>query len=300
MNAFAILAHRNPERLYQLIESLSGENIFLHLDKASNREEMIHFNRMNKYPNLFIIPPDKSIKVSWGGFSVVRAQLELLRTISNHEKPFTKIIFLSGEDYPLRPIREFIEYVSEHENLLSLHEITPDLAKGPNYVENRRIRRVSKIHVLDLRICKAYKGSNQLLNKLFRLPSSLVSKLGIANPHFDPTRKYFVGSQWIAISINFAKFLLENEFNIAKEFKYSFAPDELAFQTFYGRMLKPELKNEPNFDSVIHASYHIVPPSFTIGGSEWHLDQLNLILGSEKFFIRKPSLEVIRELRKVL
>lgn len=298
MYVFAILAHNKPQNLELLLETLRGECVFLHIDKSVNRRKFCNILNVDRFPNLTVLSEEESIKVSWGGYSVVQAEFQLIQSIISKGKPFDKIVFLSGEDFPIKPILEFKKYLATRENFISLQEIKPDLNRGPAYIENQRIARISYIHNMDLRLFKRYKGRNFLNTKICQAPFKILARLKIRNPIFDPTKKYFVGSQWIAISNELAKLLLMNESILRQEFRFTFAPDELTIQTFYGRNLEKELINSDEFDAVIDASFHLVPPGFTVGGQEWQTSHLQKIIESNKFFVRKPCFDLLLELKK--
>ena len=298
VNIFAILAHHKPQSLLLLLEVLKEETVYLHIDKSVQRREFFEVIDLNKFPNLIILTKRQSIKVSWGGYSIVQAEIQLIKHIVSDFPSFEKIVFLSGEDYPIRPIFEFSEYLTSRKNVVALQLIRPDESKGPEFIENIRIARVSRVHNFDLRLFKSYKKKNFLINKIFQSPHKILNKLKIPNRKYDSSKRYFVGSQWIAISKSFAELLLLNEESIKNEFRFSFAPDELAFQTIFGRLLERELDEIDGYDAVIDASYHVVPPSFTVGGLEWQLADLPKIVESKKFFVRKPGQDLLNELRK--
>jgi len=298
VNTYAILAHHKPQSLLLLLETLKDKKVFLHIDKGADRKQFLLSIDQNHFPYLNILPKNRSVKVNWGGYSVVKAEFELIKYIVDKEPSFKKIVFLSGEDYPIRPIMEFEEYLSSRENIVALQQIKPDMSKGPDFIENLRFSRIGKIHNLDLIILKGYKKRNFLSTKIFHSPHKILKRLNIPNRKIQPTSRYFVGSQWIAISSAFAKVLLTKEVSIQKEFRYSFAPDELAFQTIFGRIKDQTSENPPGYDAVIDASFHVVPPSFTVGGSEWKLSDLDAILDSKKFFVRKPSQDLLNQLRR--
>lgn len=255
---------------------------------------------MDLYPNLFILPECESIKVCWGGYSIVEAELKLIKRISSEIPIFHKIIFLSGEDFPIKPIADFEVFLSTKENFISLQRIRPDSSLGPEFIENLRFSRVSLIHNFDLTFFKSYKKETFFSNKLCRAPHKILHRLKIPNCRIKDSNDYYVGSQWIAISKTFAHLLVQNERQLKKEFGYSFAPDELAFQTLYGRIMKSIPNNGEAFDAVIDAEYHVVPPGFTVGGNEWSLEHLNIMRNSTKFFVRKPNQELINELQKLV
>jgi hypothetical protein len=86
--------------------------------------------------------------------------------------------------------------------------------------------------------------------------------------------------------------LVQNENYLRHKFKYSFAPDELAIQSFVVNQLGPDsdsLRGE-DFDTYanISAPFHYLKP----GSTPATLEDLPAILKSDKFFVRKPTIEL--------
>lgn len=106
---FMILAHSRPQQFLELtriIKNSGGETVAF-IDKKANLQEFetadAHFvsHRFN---------------VNWGGYSLTRAMQVLLREALQTYPDTHHYIFLSGQDYPARPLTEYIEYLSREEN----------------------------------------------------------------------------------------------------------------------------------------------------------------------------------------
>jgi len=119
--AFLILTHNQIELVYRQIDALShpDHHFFIHLDKkykldiedeyASNRQ--VHFTA-------------NRIRVHWGGFSIVRATLNLIREAQASGIQFDYFILMSDHCFPIKPsgdIRSFLE----RNNGFSFIEIGP-------------------------------------------------------------------------------------------------------------------------------------------------------------------------------
>ncbi|MCM1220055.1 MAG: beta-1,6-N-acetylglucosaminyltransferase [Lachnospiraceae bacterium] len=107
-HAFLILAHQNPEQLERLVSRLdsSVSNIYIHIDKKSHEMRSSDIvKRLSEKSNVILVP---SIKTYWGGFSLVQAELILLREAYKDE---TNGYFhlLSGADYPTKPIETIVK-----------------------------------------------------------------------------------------------------------------------------------------------------------------------------------------------
>lgn len=103
--AFLIMAHDRPAHLRRLLAALDHPraHVFLHIDAKSAMP-----------------PPDLSghsqvrlcadrFPIHWGGFSMVRATLALLRQAAGAAS-WSHCALLSGSDFPIRPIEEVLAY----------------------------------------------------------------------------------------------------------------------------------------------------------------------------------------------
>jgi hypothetical protein len=137
--------------------------------------------------------------------------------------------------------------------------------------------------------------------KIGSIPSGVLRRLHLPNFKFNPVKDYFIGSQWIGLSKKKCEMLLIERSLLRTELRLSFCPDEIAIKTFLGRKFSNKscvaIKNKNEFDSVIDADFHLIHPSLA---HNWQIDELNLILKSSKFFIRKPSLELLDYIRNHL
>jgi hypothetical protein len=87
-----------------------------------------------------------------------------------------------------------------------------------------------------------------------------------------------------------------NEDYLKRKFRFSFAPDELAIQSFVVNKLGPDSDSllGEDFDTyaTVSGPFHYLKP----GSTPAALDDLPAILKSNKFFVRKPT----NELREIL
>lgn len=100
--AFLILAHHQPAHLADLVEYLSAEwtSIFIHIDNKVNISEFEKQVREQKDIN-FLQGKDR-VKVHWGGFSLLRATLNLIEAAQNSGEKFNRYCLLSGSDFPIK------------------------------------------------------------------------------------------------------------------------------------------------------------------------------------------------------
>lgn len=116
--AYLILAHNDPKHLSRLIKALDFKcDFYVHIDKKMDSES---FHDAICLPNIYFI--NDRYSVSWGGISMVNAQLALI-TAANENGRYSHLLFLSGADYPIQskwtihrtitadPNRQFVKYM---------------------------------------------------------------------------------------------------------------------------------------------------------------------------------------------
>ena len=105
-----IQIHKNFDFVLKLINRLRHKDvdIWLNFDKKNTYNP-------DQFPNCFFIKDRVDIK--WGditlGDSFMRAIKEII--LSNYK--YDRIIYISGQDYLLKPINEIVDFYSKKENL---------------------------------------------------------------------------------------------------------------------------------------------------------------------------------------
>lgn len=298
LNVYCILVHENPEHLLDLLEKVGDKRFVIHIDRDTNRRDFL--SALGKLPpGVSIIDRHKSFRMNWGGMNVVKAEFALFAHAAKFMNDGDYAILLSGQDYPARPIKEFEDFlhlqqgkeVLIYNQLAKLHE----LSRRPSRPGMWRVR---YLQLRDLRFFGLLRKNSKT-----RAFVELIGKLALPNPFFNRNEEYFIGSQWIAVTPKFIEFLRKNSNRILKEFRFTFAPDEMAIHTFYEReyskTLDDWLRLAPNTEDYgprAAGPYHFLKNDSV---SATLLD-LNSITQSEKFFIRKPTDELRHELRKRL
>ena len=110
--AYFILVHRFPEQFKRLFKALyHPENHYLiHLDKKTSIEiydDIRDF--LTDFPNTYIL---ESENVIWGGYSMVKAELNGMNYLLKLSVQWDFFINLSGQDYPLKSQKIIRAYLS--------------------------------------------------------------------------------------------------------------------------------------------------------------------------------------------
>lgn len=218
--AYLILAHDNPKHLYRLVQSLRHENavIFIHIDRKSNIED---FAASKIFPEVVFI--SERVKVYWGGFSMIKATLNLLSAAFSHHR-FDCFQLLSNSDYPVKS-NAFIMAALTRSNAQHIECMKMPLSHKPlSRLENFTLEGGRNKHGLKAKLIRAI---NRCLAAFARQHKRNYKK------HLGDLQLYG-GSQWWILTHACVKYILDflqKHPSYLKAFHYSFCPDEIFFQT---------------------------------------------------------------------
>jgi hypothetical protein len=263
--AYLILAHHEPEMLYKLITALNKpkEQIFVLLDKKA---DIVQFQNILEDKCIFI---EERIHVSWGSFSQVRAELNLLNAAFEADN-FDYHCFLSGCDLPIKPIHDFENYLAKNQGKEFIECF--DASQCPPYYQKR------------------YKGFYFFEN---RTKWILKLNYGITKiqRYFYKRKPYknqpiYFGSSWWIFSKNFVEYVqnfLKQNPDYIRYFRYTLSSDEMFFQTIIAH--SPFLEHATNDNlRLIHFEENMPNPKILT------FEDKDTILQSKAFFARKFDL----------
>lgn len=208
-HAYLILSHTNPGQLKKLLYTLDDprNDIFVHIDRNASFSPKDMEGACSRAALEFISP---RIRVSWGGVSIVRAEMALLEAAVKTEHSYYHL--LSGMDLPIKNqdiIHRFFEENDGYE-FISLW----DNAHAVNRVHHRY---------------PFPEGSGFFLtNALNNLAYAIQKSLGIRrNMDID----FKQGSQWFSITHAFAWYITERKEWVKKVFEGTRICDEFLIST---------------------------------------------------------------------
>ncbi len=121
--AFLLLAHKDPDQLERLAYKLGSDSvdIYIHLDKKIDDE---NFRYLARLPHVFFV--ENRIQVNWGSYRITEATLNSMAEALESGKNYDFFGVISGQDYPLQPIENFLSYLEKNRtsNFLSYAEAT--------------------------------------------------------------------------------------------------------------------------------------------------------------------------------
>ena len=303
---YIITVHKNPRQLKRLIDRLNDDNslFFIHVDLKT---DIRTFEHLQQKSNVIFI--DKRIDCVWGDFSQVRATLNLIDKVLQYNK-HGYIIFISGQDYPIKSNSEINNYLKQNSNYDFIdYELDP-IDKNSNTYETR-----IKKYKINL---SSSRGDHILLHSIFSLTKSDLKTILkvlikrrinplIFRPIFTLKRKsmfkyHYKGTNWWCLKTSTVekayKYYLSNQKYLNNYYKYTLCADEQFFQTI--------LKELSTIDTTINIlpNLHFIdwsrkneprPATFKITDSELLFNQ-----PKNKLFARKFDSDVDEEILNLL
>ncbi|WP_165003215.1 MULTISPECIES: beta-1,6-N-acetylglucosaminyltransferase [unclassified Enterococcus] len=291
---YLILAYNDIENLKRLIDRLNKNAVFfIHIDKKTNIEPFIQEFKL--YKNVNFLRGNDRVKIYWGGFSIVQAEINLvLKALQNGK--YLKYVLLSGADYPIKDNEYIYNYFKKNQSIEFIRGINLDnLDHKEFYAKHIDVYQKHDYPMINKNNTIVFKTFRAMVNRFLRLVK-LPPK--IRHHKFD----LYHGSQWWALS----KECLEELMTMYKDneedylnFKIGmFASDEKFFHTlFFNSSYKNEnvvhgpdeplkLRNveETPLQTSRLANIHIIDPSM----NKWFDERdFNQIKKSDKLFVRK-------------
>ena len=100
--AILMMAHHQPSHLAKLIQALNCDwvHFFIHIDKKVDISEFVRL--VPRSSNITFLDTNQRVKVYWGGYSQVKATLNLLKVARHCGEYFERFCLLSGSDFPIK------------------------------------------------------------------------------------------------------------------------------------------------------------------------------------------------------
>lgn len=228
--AYLILAHTDPQQLKNLVQSLYVENrtaFFIHIDAKSN--QLIFEHILADLPKVEYHFIKERVKIYWGGYSICKAEENLMKAVLKSERWFSHFVLLSGLDYPVWSNSKIFFQLTQFPKREWMSVYNLSLIRKPKKVPMR----ITSYHFRDIPlnnpILRHYiVGGLMLLMNLLPIKKRRLLKIGgVYCPIYG-------GSQWWILTrecVEHVICMLKTDKSIKRYFRYSFAPDELMLQT---------------------------------------------------------------------
>ena len=273
------MAHKNYSFLYHLIEYFKRDcYVFVHIDKKSDitKDKIAILEAMPQVSGIY-----KKYSVHWGGFSILKAQLYLIKQSANNcDAEFFHII--SGQDYPIKPLDSFLNFFEKNYgfSFMSFVHLPHPQWQNNTYERFQYYFPYDYIDKNDKKFRKIIEGQLKLKIKR-RIPQS-----------FD---HLYGGSQWMSLHRKAVEALLKYEKKSSKFYnrlRFTFAPEETYFTSVLVNIMPQGMviNNNHRFIRWEHENGNI-PANLGI-------EHFYLLVESDAFFARKMESPYCEELIK--
>ena len=210
--ALLIHVHTNPAQVARLASRLQHKDVDIYIN-VDGKVDISDFESQVK--DAYFLK--NRVEVVWGRFSQLQQILNSFQEIAQTNRFYSHILFISGLDYPIKPISQIVDILSncKQTNFIDYHELKDD------DWSNLMKKRYQYWHFLpkyDIR-------SNEFVKKV-------LIKLGFKREY--PFLREYYGSCWFCLTMKSVKYLLdytESHSDVVEFFRYSGCSDELYIQS---------------------------------------------------------------------
>jgi len=279
-----IVAHHQFDFLARLLALLDDErnDIFVHVDASASEFDREAREALEASVTKGSLTFTERIAVHWGGYSVVAAEMILLRAAAAHEHAYYHL--LSGSDLPLGSQDEIHDFFDRHDG----EEFVHFFLENDVDVEGR----VKYFHPFQE---VGGKDPGHLTGKAGYAFLRLQQLLGVDRQARRPGSVRH-GSAWFSITGEFARYVLARAGAIRREYRMTLCPDEQFVQSLiWNSPFRDRLHKDPA-DGGHSANARLIDwrrgslySPYTFRDSDF--DELT---GSDALFARKFDLDVDR------
>ncbi len=259
--AHLILTYTDPKLTERMMRNMEHKDFdfYIHVDKKFDIKPHLFLGNL---PNVFFIKNRTNVK--WAGYDTVKATFECIKEICNTGIKYNFINFLSGEDYPIKPVNELAKFFKENlgNEFLSYLDIKNDWGDGLIRMEKYCFSNFS------------FKGKTRLENIInYIMPKRKIPY----NMHPYGKSMFWMLSPEVAM---FVVNKVEGDQKLINFFSLCWGSDEFVFQTI--------LLNSIHKDKIVNNNYRYI--DWSLGGANPKiLDESDFesIQNSDALFIRK-------------
>lgn len=217
-HAYLIMAFNEFELLGAQLRLLDHvrNTLFIHIDKKA-KVDISHFKNIVKYSDIYFVD---RMDVSWGGFTQVQCELNLIKSALSVGE-FRYLHILSGTDLPIKTNEYILDFFDKNDGkeFISFDEITE---QSKEFYD-----RFKFYYIFQDKFGKRYKFITRLQILLIRF-EKLVKINRIKNNELD----FRKGMNWVSITSELAEHIVDKEKEIQKIFSKGWCVDEVFLQTF--------------------------------------------------------------------
>lgn len=233
---YLVIAFNNPNHFQRLSKTLSASPnaiVFVHIDDKS---DLSQFQYEASRTNVVFIK--QRVAVNWGGFSMVRATLNLLNAAFESGYNFSHFCLLSGSCYPVKSMVQIEQYLQQHhgQNFIHIAQMSKHEPMKNNIDELSRISSYYFDTFFNKNI--AYIAHNPCKFAL-AVMKKIINRLYIQRdykPIFAGLTPY-AGSSWWILSDDAVRYIMQfatSRPKFVQFFQNTRHPDENFFHTIIG------------------------------------------------------------------
>lgn len=233
-HAYLILAHKNDLTFKTLIKMLDhpDNDIYIHMDLKNSTYKTQTTQKIAPRSHIYHVTRTKT---TWGSYSLVNAELSLLKAATkNHH--YTYYHLLSGGDLPIKTQTKIHNFFNQNYGKEFIK------FQSPIFQYQNRIR---YYYPFQEKTGKAHNIFIKLLNK------STLEIQKTLHINRNQNQKFQKGTNWFSITDNLARYIIDHEAWIQKTFKHTFCCDEIFLQTlvdnsdFKNNLYRKKYDNNP-------------------------------------------------------
>lgn len=262
--AILIQSHKPLDYWFRLANDNPNVLFIIHLDKKVDKSVIIKDFHLTE--NIIFLPDELRVDVKWGGFSQVKATLNLFK-FALSQTTVEYFHFVSGEDIILSPNSNIEKHLVWNDDSIFMDCIH------------------SQTHQYRVRFYAPHvekSWQRKIIGKCFTFVLKILDRIIPSN------KKYYFGSQWFSIRRNELKIIIDPiTVNDIMFFEHKLCPDEHFFQYL---LVKNNLLSKVS--TVGNNRYIVFDKNYNNGNNPKYLsvDELKKI-GQDYWFARKVDLE---------
>lgn len=279
--AIIILAHRDYLQIKNLINYFEGTcDIFIHIDKGGQltKKEIMMLSQL---PGVHAVK--SKYKVHWGGFSILKTEIYMMDIVLKKSTP-SYIHLLSGQDYPIRPLHDFLSFFAN----TTMDGFCSCVPMTDNETEISAYDKLQYYVLTDYINGKTIKG-NEAIWKFV----GWQRKKGIKRRIPDCFNSIYQGSAWFSFRKNVVEYIIsytKTHPSFYRRMRFTYVPEETYITTI--ALNSPYRLTRHNNCRIISWKYPGLDPS----PIDMKLSEFPLLFTSRKaFFARKISLPQSQE-----
>jgi hypothetical protein len=263
--AHLILVHKNPIQIERMLKRMYHPNFdfFIHVDKKVDIKPYFHLGNLT---NVFFVK--NRVDIKWGGYSIIKAAFNGINESCRNNQKYNFINFLSGQDYPIKPIEEIASFFQDNigKEFIQYKDIISDWKEAQ--------RRYKRYHLTEFK----FKGSTRLeriINYFFqerKMPYKL-------HPYGESM--FWMLSPEVAL---YVMNRVQGDKKLESFFNYVWAGDEFLFQTL--------IMDSPYRDRVINNNFRYIDWSEKKANPKaLEIEDFSKLKKSSMLFARKFDIE---------